>query len=278
MSRPRLFLDTQICIDVAKKQISEREWARVWRYVCDNYAYFISPLTLIELLCGVDYGKDEFFHQNLQALRVLVPPHRTKRFLRMPGHFVLSSVLCDTRKNLGFESKDFDLWVKVILRAPNRRALESGKITLAHIFDREFGFKFQVVTNQHHAGKREYVTHLEELRNGALAIPTPRRWAAGFLRAMGREVDDLDCARLIKALDAAYCFDKVLWELVTTSNYNFEKRAGDWTDQQQLYYLCDPMMHFVTRDSRIKDWTAKSLQNDRITAYYELAKKAGATL
>jgi hypothetical protein len=264
MAKPGLYLDTQICIDAAKGSITPRNWNRIWRCIRQTFDYCISPLTFIELLRGLARGKSEFFQQNLEALRVLVAAGR-RRFLTMPGQFVLMYVLGLSPAKPGFSPAHFEKWSKVIFKARDRRSLELGKVRFRHIFRKEFGFSFQTVTKQHEAGMEAHLNQLQALRDGELAIPPSRdRWAAVILKSLGLRPSPGECQRLGGALDAAYEYDQHLWSLVVSSNYNFAKHRTDWIDQQQLYYLADDQMHFLTGEQRIKRRAGNSPQRSRI--------------
>lgn len=56
---------------------------------------------------------------------------------------------------------------------------------------------------------------------------------------------------------------------------NVKKRAGDWVDAQQLIYLSDSKVHFVTADNFIKEWASASKQSDRIFNLSEFIKHMG---
>ncbi len=75
---------------------------------------------------------------------------------------------------------------------------------------------------------------------------------------------DEDCRRIAESLDAAFQFDMSLYGRARTSNYNFGKHRTEWIDEQQLYYLSDPDMHFLTRDGRLREWIKASTQANRV--------------
>ena len=89
---------------------------------------------------------------------------------------------------------------------------------------------------------------------------------------IGVDVNDESRSKLLAGLDAAYHFDVSLWNLAKDKNYDFRERDSDWLDSQQVYYLCDPAAVFVTKDSRIKKRSRKSVQNDRILVYSEFVR------
>jgi hypothetical protein len=268
--KPKLFVDTQICIDVTKRLVDERLWARVWRYITGSFEYVISPLTLCELLHGVAAGTDIYFNQNRKAIRVLVPPHRVKRFLDFPGAFVLKTVLHRKIEVQRIEPEEFDTWVKLVLKARSKAELEWGGVRLGCSSARRYGFDFRLHIAQHLDGHQVHVDQLKQLRNGDLQVPSRFAWAAGILARQGLRPSDEDCRRVAESLDAAFHFDMALFKRAKTSNYNFEKHATDWIDEQQLYYLSDPQVHFLTRDGRLQEWVKQSTQAKRILDFSAL--------
>jgi hypothetical protein len=80
--------------------------------------------------------------------------------------------------------------------------------------------------------------------------------------------------KVASALDAAYEFDVSLWELARTSNYDYAKHDTDWTDHQQLYYLCAADVHFVTSDKRLMQRISGSGQAARVMSFDALRSLA----
>lgn len=274
--KPRLFFDTQICINVGNRSVSERRWASVWRYVTQNFQYVISPLTLCELLRGVACGTDRHFNENREAIRVLVPPHRHKCFLDFPAAFVLKAVLGCQQGAPSVGTQEFERWVRVVLRARSKDALEAGDVRLGASSTRSYGFDFNLHVGQLLQGEREHVEQLQELRKGNLQVPSRLAWAAGILARQGLKRSHDDCRKVAQSLDAAFHFDMSLYGRARTSNYNFEKHRTDWIDEQQLYYLTDPQVHFLTGDGRLREWTKASTQASRILDFNSFPSQAAA--
>ena len=70
-SRPVIFFDTSVCIDVARGKIPPSEWTSAWKVISSTYRYRISPFTAYELLAGLATGDDARFDESRQPLRVL---------------------------------------------------------------------------------------------------------------------------------------------------------------------------------------------------------------
>jgi hypothetical protein len=118
-------------------------------------------------------------------------------------------------------------------------------------------------------GKAAHTERLEQLRDGDLLRSAPETWATAVLGLIGIDANDKNRSKLLSVLDAAYHFDVSLWDLAKDKSYDFKDHDSDWLDSQQLYYLCDPAVVFVTKDSRIKKRSRKSAQTDRILLYSE---------
>ncbi|MDP8980240.1 MAG: hypothetical protein M3O35_06585 [Acidobacteriota bacterium] len=82
---------------------------------------------------------------------------------------------------------------------------------------------------------------------------------------MGCEITAGQSSLLGARLDAAYCYQKQTFRTVfTDSKYNVANHDGDWVDNQQLFYLCDPGMHLLTDDDGIVKKSASSTQCKRV--------------
>ena len=188
----------------------------------------------------------------------------------MPGEFALEHALGLNAIKLGFGPRDFEKWSKVILMARDQQSLEVCNVRFGHILGKQFGFSFKVVADQHEAQMMAHQRELQALRQGELEIPPTReKWAATILKSLETKPEPEVCKQFGSTLDAAYKYDLDLWDLVVSSNYNLKKNRTDWIDQQQLYYLADSRMRFLTTDSTIKARTKKSIQCDRILVYSE---------
>ncbi len=274
MRRPKLFLDSSICIDAAKEIVPPDKWAQVWRYLSKSYRYLISPLTLAELLVGIGRGKTEYFDTNRKALRILRSTLKRKRFLRLPGHFVRETLFGDSSRKPRFEPEDFTRWMEIVLRAPDKAALESGRVNLPYQFRQTFGFDFGHIDQELQKGKDEHAHLLQHLREGKLVRPSVNVWAAAVLDRLNVQQNSTNNSKLFNQLDAAFHFDQSLWKLAETSSYDFAKHETDWLDRQQLYYLCDQEIYFATGDDQLRERTAGSEQAKRILTWAELCSLA----
>jgi hypothetical protein len=58
----------------------------------------------------------------------------------------------------------------------------------------------------------------------------------------------------------------------TKGAYKFEGKLQDWIDNQQLMYLADPALTFVTADRKLIAKLGKSLDRDRVREFEEFVK------
>ena len=87
---------------------------------------------------------------------------------------------------------------------------------------------------------------------------------------MGRELSIGQAQKLASALDAAYEYEKHLCEIAKNGMFNFDNHGGDWIDLQQLFYLADPNVYFLTEDKDIRQRCGSSLQSNRILLLKEI--------
>src|SRR5437016_11681334 len=92
MVRPKIFLDTDVCINAASGKIDTAEWRRVQNHIATHYRYCVSFITLKELFIKLARGSAAYFERNKEPLRVLYQPAR-RQFLPYPSVFALRTVL-----------------------------------------------------------------------------------------------------------------------------------------------------------------------------------------
>jgi hypothetical protein len=165
--------------------------------------------------------------------------------------------------------------LEVTLAAKSRVDLTSGRVALRGHHGKSFGVDLQILSEQIQSGKKSHTKSLEELRQGKLLPSPPERWSNSVLKEVGAPVDSLKAAKLQVALDAALSHDLSLYALAKQGCYDFARHNSDWLDGQQLYYLSDPTVQFVTCDiRRIRHRTRGSSQANRIVSFDELVAMA----
>ena len=167
--RPRIFLDTNICINVANGSIDPDEWRRVKRRITTNYRYCISVITLKELFSKLARGSDAYFDQNKGPLRVLDTPAK-KTFLPYPHVFALRTVLriMSAARNdcSGLAEEE---WARTVLRAvldaPSKRHLKHG-IPIRNRKHRMQTFDLDHFDAHENQPQHEHVQLLQGVREG----------------------------------------------------------------------------------------------------------------
>lgn len=267
--RPKIFFDTSLCSHIAQKVIEPADWSRVGRRVFREFRYYISPLTVYELVSALATADPKFFTQNREAIRVVYPVGQ-KRFLEHLRVFVPNTLWGEHRKAPDHVEADYDLWLKAILTAPDRRTLESGKLKVSMKGRKGFGLLLDEINRSMRTVQRDYAKKFSALRLQPVPQLTREVWARLMLRDLKKEILDRDRGQILDRFDAAYCFDRHLWSFIQNPSYDFSKHATELVDAQQLYYLCDSEMHFATTDNRLKNVVRNSLQSNRILTYDEL--------
>jgi predicted nucleic acid-binding protein len=269
MVRPKLFFDTDVCINAASGKIDPAEWRRVQKHIGTHYRYCISFITLKELLGKLARGSDAYFERNKEPLRVLCQPAR-RQFLPYPSVFALRTVLgIRSAARIHDSGLTEEVWAekvaRAVLDAPSKARLKDGikvpnrKLTLS--------FDLDHFDRHENAPQNEHAKLLQGIREGKTDPPVPRNWAAWILKQHGPTPYTDDCEKLAVALDAAYCFTRSLSKMANDKGYDFKTHASDWGDSLQLFYLCDESMHFLTMDGDFRNRTKNSLQSSRILTY-----------
>lgn len=275
MVRPKLFVDSDICIKAANGSIPPAEWRRVQRYISTHYRYYISWVTWKELLVGISRGCDAWFEQNKERLQVLFRP-ASRRILPYPSVFALRTVLgienvARITNSKLTEEQEIEAVFKAVIDAPSKAQLKNGirartRKNLLCTFD------FDDFDTHENAPQNEYAKLLQGLREGKTDPLERKSWAAWILHECGLTPYTEACEKLALALDAAYCFTLSLSKTANDKGYNFKKHASDWGDNLQLFYLCDESMHFLTMDRDFRVRTKDSPQSSRILTYQEFVE------
>ncbi len=269
--RNKLFFDTQIVSHAASGIIPGPTWKKISRYISRKCRYCISLITLYELIGGIAGGDDAHFEKNRDRLRMLCLPYRTL-FLPLVGDFVRDRVFRKLPRRQDFHPDRLRLWPRIILRAKDKAQLKSGAVSLnkpGHS-QRRYGFDLALLQRQVREGKANHSRALAELRSGVLRRSPRQIWASSVLERIEVPVNTPNVQRLLAALDAAYCYDESLWTLAEEHTYDFARHDSDWLDEQQLFYLADPTVLFVTSDEKIRQRTSNSNQASRILSFDQL--------
>jgi len=273
--RPKLFLDTSVCINVASEKIPCDEWRRVRQHVEANFSYQISFITLKELFAKVSRGKDDYFEENKKSLRVLCE-FPQPGFLPYPPVFALRTVLglpVARRSRLPFpEEERHETILKAVLQCSGKAQLKAGMPCPGRPWG-VLSFDLDHFDRHENKAQAEHLSLLQRVRAGSVEMSSGTELASFLLRDCGQAHDTESCNKLANALEAAYKFSDNLSKMSNNNKEaNLEKRETDWGDIMQLYYLCDESMHFLTYDKKCRNQVQSRMQQSRILLYRDLAR------
>lgn len=269
MSNQRLILDTNIC-----DRLRDPAWVHIRKRINRDFRIVVSPNTFAELLHSIKGAQtDEHFEIRKERIRVMTG-NRRPVFLDFPAQFVLRSALGmdegPVNPPLGaLGPKDFSLWHRVVMKAKSRADLQNADVVLP-LHRERLGFDVDLVDKYQKAGKNFHRLSLERIRDGKSTLGSPVGWAAMIAHQMNRRLTLEKAVQFASALDGAYEYEKALCGAVRGSNYNFEKHDGDWIDMQQLFYLADPNVWFLTEDENIRQRCRMSDKSKRILLLKEI--------
>jgi hypothetical protein len=267
----RAILDSSVCVDVARGKTPKDDWGKLREFLTHKCAYFVSPLTFIELIVGLGKGQDGYYHKNLEALNVLLGPG--DRFLPFPGRFVLDRAFGRPKPHPGFEPSDFKQWATVLLNAANKKQLADGDVDLLELSkEATFGFDFDLIIKPQENGIAEHTRIYEGIRDRKEDCPSSEQWADGFLAANELELTPENRRIALGKIDAALALAAQLCKLARTTDYKFENHNGDWVHSQHLYYLADPQLYIVTMDNPLRERIKTSSQAGRVVSPQELLR------
>jgi hypothetical protein len=269
MARPTIFFDSSVCIDVARKNIPPEEWAFVYRRLFNSFRYCISPLTVYELVSGLDTGDEQHFRDNQEVFRILYPTRRIT-ILPLLRTFVSMNLFGEKLPVPHSLNTDFHLWIKAILKAETRASLESGKLRISLKGRKGFGLVLSDINSQMRVFQDGYAKLFTRLREQGAPELTAEIWADFVLRDLRKTINTENRNIVLNRLDAAYAFACSLWGFMRNESYDFRKHRTEIVDAQQLYYLCNSRLYFLTNERKLKTKIAKSAQGERILLFQEL--------
>jgi hypothetical protein len=257
--------DTQIYAYAHRGTIPKDDWDLISQYVHRHFNLRISPLTLYELLNGFATADEVRFREMQGPVKVLALPAKRK-FLRLPGQFLLVDILGKKPGRIDFEPSQIELIAEAVCNAQSKVDLEQGLVIIPgkKFHGKSFGLRLSKIEEGITTGKKAHVETLEKLREGDLHRSTPDTFAAGILTRMGAEPIPSDCSQLAQVVEAAYKFSESLWGFAEGKKYNLAKHSSDWIDFQQLYYLAQRETYFVTNDPDFRVRTQGTEQRNRI--------------
>lgn len=273
---PKVFLDTQIVIDVGRGTITQGDWSRAASFLRESTRYCVSPLTIGELLCGLVNSEERHFESHKQQLRILLAPQPAPEVFDFIPYFVADQLGLSIDRPPLLED-DFLGSLRLILDAPSKAALRDG-FRLRQNPNQTAKVRVDRLVHEHNETLHKYFKFMERRRvvikrnwrgPGHFRVE-PSLWTSYILNAHGVSGSSLDPSAVAPRLSAAYEFQMSLNVLINSTTFSISRNRGDLVDGQQLFYLLDPNAFFITNDSRIRSRVAASSQSNRVKSFTEL--------
>ena len=272
MKLPRLFFDTNVLESLATPPFNAY-LEKIRKHLSHEFVYVLSPLTVDELLLGIHSGDEQFFRKDQAKMEVLRGVGQI-RLLPFPASFALKQALeihvNPPTASAAVVKKSID----AVIRARSKAHLEQGLVPL-RLSRKTGGLNFEPIVQRHTLGKAEHARILESLRAKQVRRPTSVEWVKKSFRYFGLELGDGDWLKLASAMEAAFTLNDFLCDQAEQERYDFAKHDSDWIDVHQLFYLCDPSVHFLTRDVKLRNRIGKCGQASRIILLDEVVKALG---
>jgi predicted nucleic acid-binding protein len=266
---PKTFLDTQIVSDVERGYIGADDWSHVSHYLKQATRYCISALTIGELLAGMAKGDSEYFEKHKRRLRVLLSPGPPAEVFDFIIYFVARELGLPVQRPAHLED-DFLNAIDLILSAPSKEALLDGFPLPGADSDQTVRIRIDRFVKEMEENRGGY-TRVMGYRQGRIAIEvSPQLWASKLLEFYGVSGSADSITDVAERLSATYEFEMAVNKLVQNPNFPVPRRTSDLVDGQQLCYLCNPNVVFITNDSDFRTRAVKSPQAKRIKTFAEV--------
>lgn len=266
---PKVFLDTQIVSDVERGTIPRDDWSAAVSYLREAARYCVSPLTVGELIYALVKGGEQHFEQHQNRLRILLSPSENAEVFDFINYFFANQFGLNVARPPQLED-DFLGSIRLILGAPSKKALLEGFSPKGSDPNQSVKVRIDRFCTEHERNREAYVKFMELRRAGGEFLIPPHQWASLWLDFYGIADGEVSISEVSNRLSAAYEFEMALNNLLKNPNFSTEKNKSDHVDGQQLFYLCDPTVAFITNDSDFKNRTRKSRQADQIKSFEEL--------
>jgi hypothetical protein len=271
---PKAFLDTQIPSDVVSGLLSPGDWSKACTYLRNATQYCISALTLSELLLGMAKGDAAYFEQKRRRLTVLLAPNDHAEVFDFVPYFVAQQFGFPITRAPHLEDNFLET-VRYIISVKSKSDLLDGVPVPG-----KQGLKLRIaldrLAQEMEEIKGKYVRHLSRLKGEKKVRFTLQHWAERLLELYGVDKRPEFVERIMRGLSANYEFEMAVLDLARNENFDLARNASDLIDGQQLCYLANPHVVFVTNDSDHSKRVKKSPQVARVKTFRELLDHAEA--
>lgn len=269
-----VYFDSQIVIRVSDGGITADDWKEVLEKLAGRYKYRVSFTTFMEIVNALAGGDDDHFDQNRKRLLVLTDSIGCE-FLPVPGQFIRTAVLGLASERPEFAPERLEkVWLPAIKHARDKKNLSFGNIVVASVPSGvDVGIDLPSLRKEVEEGKKLWAEQLKLAKNDRKEMPSVERYAAFVLRLDAHAPQTQEnIQRVATALNAAYCHLAQIHHQSTKGAYRFENKLQDWIDNQQLIYLADPDLTFVTADRHLIAKLRKSRDRHRVLEFTEFEK------
>lgn len=271
-----VFFDSQIIMNVSDGVIPWTIWQRVLKGIPGRYKYCVSFMTFLEIMNALACGDENHFKNNRKRLLVLTDVAEC-RFLAMPGQFIRTKLLGLPDERPEFSPEQLQrVWMPVIKRAGSKQELSSGNVVMASLpneVNLTYGIDLRMVSEQMKYGKNLWGGELGLAKDGDKQMPSAELHAAFILHFdVHASQNEENIALVSRGLDAAYCHLSQIHHESTKGGYKVGNKLQDWIDNQQLMYLADPELTFVTADRPLIAKVRKSVDQCRVKGFTEFVE------
>jgi hypothetical protein len=238
-------------------RIAPSDWTKALDHVNKSFFHAISPITVVELVSGVDKGGPNYFSQNKVALRKLRCGFGSHVHLPYTKYFTLREVFGKDAPYPPELEGDFDQKIDRVLNESSFGELSPVFASLA--VRREY--QFETARAQ-----------AKRIRSRGRAI-SRKKWAADMLVPLELENTPENLSLLDERLDACFYWDKLCHEKAMNKKCDLEKVAKMLYDMSQLNFLAAEDLMFVTRDMALIRAIAKSKQANRVMLWEKFLQR-----
>jgi len=266
----KVFFDTQIYINAANGQIRESDWDDASLYIRRVGEYWTSPLTVGEILLSIARGEPDYFEAGKARLRRVYSAG--SKYFDFARYFVAKTLGLPDKRPARLED-DLGFVIQICLLAESKDELLEEGVPIPYL-TRRVRIRLGRFLDEIDRIQQNYVQRFTLLKGRGKINLTPEEWARPILTLYGIEGDRSAREAFLVALNAAYEFEMALFNLARNTNYDLQKNVSDLVDAQQLCYLADPTVVFVTDDSDHKKRLRGSAQSGRILSFRQLLRRA----
>jgi hypothetical protein len=123
--------------------------------------------------------------------------------------------------------------------------LLNGHVKIKNKGSMRFGLDPTPIKAHQSDGRAEHRGWLDIAKTGDKRFQSRQEWACRIALDNGVQLTAEQSNSLGQRWSAAYEYQKTIFDKARSNpSYNLAKHDGDWIDNQQLFYLCDPNLHY----------------------------------